>query len=245
MKRFGLVGYPLGHSYSKGFFQKKFKELGLDYSYELFEMEYLNAFSALWLQYDDLIGVNVTVPYKEKVLKYLDKQDNSVIKVGAANVVMRQSGKLIGFNTDYMAFKQSLSNWIGSFDGEALILGSGGASKAVQAALSDLKIPFNQVSRKTTSGDYTYQQLHTNPEIIQRFHLIINTTPVGMYPDNESSPDIPYDQLGENHYLYDLVYNPEKTTFLNNGLKKGSQIKNGMEMLEMQAERSWEIWNNN
>ncbi|GAB4235876.1 MAG: shikimate dehydrogenase [Ekhidna sp.] len=245
MKRFGLIGYPLGHSYSREFFTNKFEELGLeDHVYELFEMEHLNLFPALWLKHVDLVGVNVTVPHKERVLKYLDKQDTSSIKVGAANVIFRQGRKLIGYNTDYMAFRESLTNWV-DFKGEALILGSGGASKAVQAALSDLNIPFNQVSRDVHSGDYTYGQLQTNPEVIERFHLIINTTPLGMHPNIDSKPEIPYDRVGANHYLFDLVYNPEATAFLKAGEERGAKIKNGIEMLELQAERSWDIWNSN
>lgn len=243
MKRFGLIGYPLGHSYSQDFFTKKFQELDLkDHKYELFEMEFLNLFPALWLKYEDLIGANVTVPHKENVLKYLDEQDVSSIKVGAANVILKKGKKLVGYNTDYLAFKESLSNWIGTYEGEALILGSGGASKAVQAAFSDLNIPFNQVSRKTSLGDYTYEQLHINPEIIERFKLIVNTTPLGMHPLVHTWPDIPYDMIGKNHSLYDLVYNPEETVFLKNGRENGAKTKNGLEMLALQAEKSWDIW---
>lgn len=244
MKRFGLVGYPLGHSYSKSFFEDKFKHLGLeDHRYELFEMEYLNEFPALWLTHIDLVGVNVTVPHKEHVIKFLDSQDISSIKVGAVNVVAKKSGKLVGYNTDYISFKESLSNWIGNFRGEALILGSGGSSKAVQAALDELKIDCYQVSRSKRKGDYTYEQLSVQPEILRRFHLIINTTPVGMHPKVEGYPEIPYAELTEKHYLYDLVYNPEETTFMKKGLERGAQVKNGLEMLRLQAERSWDIWN--
>jgi len=244
MKKYGLIGYPVGHSYSQEFFRKKFKKLGLeDHTYDLFEMEFLNEFPALWLRYEELCGVNVTVPHKENVLRYLDKQDSSAIKVGAANVILRKGRKLIGYNTDYMAFRESLKNWIGTYKGEALILGSGGASKAVQAALSDLKIPYNQVSRSLGGGEYTYDQLKVNPEIMERFQLIINTTPLGMHPNDDTSPDIPYDRIKKGSYLYDLIYNPEVTTFLSKGAEQGAETKNGMEMLELQAERSWDIWN--
>lgn len=243
MKKYGLVGYPVEHSYSQDFFQKKFKKLGLkDHSYELFEMEFLNEFPALWLKHNDLKGVNVTVPYKEQVLKYIDKQDASSIKVGAANVIHRKGGKLIGYNTDYMAFRKSLKSWIGAFKGEALILGSGGASKAVQAGLTDLNIPYNQVSRSSKGGDYTYDQLKTNPEVIERFKLIVNTTPLGMYPNIETKPEIPYQRISKGSYLYDLVYNPEETIFMKMGKKYGAKTKNGLEMLELQAENSWDIW---
>ena len=243
MKKYGLIGYPVGHSYSQDFFQKKFKKLGLkDHAYDLFEMEFLNEFPALWLKNPTLQGVNVTVPHKEKVIQYLDKLDTSSIKVGAANVIHKQGGKLVGYNTDYMAFRESLVGWVGSFKGEALILGSGGASKAVQAALSDLNIPYNQVSRTSKGGDYTYDQLKSNPNIISRFKLIINSTPLGMFPNNDSLPDLPYKHLAKGCYLYDLIYNPDQTAFMKQGELHGAKTKNGLEMLELQAEKSWDIW---
>jgi len=244
MKRFGLIGYPLGHSFSKKYFTEKFEKLGLkDHCYEVFEMEFLNVFPALWLKHKDLVGVNVTVPHKEKVLKYLNRQDASSIKVGAANVILRKEGELIGFNTDYLAFKESLRNWITDFQGEALILGSGGASRAVQAALSDFDIPFNTASRVSHSGDYTYKQINTNKEIIERFKLIINTTPLGMHPNEHECPNIPYERLGADHWLYDLIYNPGETRFMRLGISEGAKAKNGLEMLELQAGKSWDIWN--
>jgi len=244
MKRFGLIGFPVGHSFSKKYFSDKFEKQHLkDHVYELFEMEYINEFPSLWIKYSDLIGVNVTVPHKEGVLKYLDWLDSSAIKVGAANVIRQEKGKLIGYNSDYMAFSASLSTWIGKFDGEALVLGTGGSSKAIQAALDELKIPFNVVSRTKQNGDYTYDQLKENPSIVDRFKLIVNTTPLGMHPKIDALPDIPYDQIGKDHFLYDLVYNPEETLFLNEGKVNGAGIKNGLEMLQLQAEKSWEIWN--
>ncbi|WP_425392711.1 shikimate dehydrogenase family protein [Ekhidna sp.] len=244
MKRFGLIGYPVGHSYSQNFFKEKFEKLKLDdHAYDLFEMEFLNEFPALWMRHQDLVGTNVTVPHKENVLKYLDRQDASAIKVGAANVIHRKKGKLIGYNTDYMAFRESLSSWIGKFSGEALILGTGGSSKAVQAGLTDLDIPFNMVSRNANGADYTYEQLKSNPEIIERFELIVNTTPLGMYPNIASSPDLPYHKLKKGSFMFDLIYNPEETEFLKQGKMNGAKTKNGFEMLELQAEKSWDIWN--
>lgn len=243
MKRFGLIGFPLGHSYSREFFQEKFKKLGLkNHTYQLIEMEHLKEFPALWLGNSDLIGVNVTVPHKENVLRFLDRQDISAIKVGAANVVIRENGKLVGYNTDYLSFKESVSEWLGPFKGEALILGSGGSSKAVQAALDELKIDCYQVSRAKTKGDYTYDQLSKQPEILKRFHLIVNTTPLGMYPNPDNCPDIPYQQLTKKHFLFDLVYNPEETLFMKKGMENGASVKNGLEMLRLQAEKSWDIW---
>ncbi|MEO1256178.1 MAG: shikimate dehydrogenase, partial [Bacteroidota bacterium] len=202
----------------------------------------LNEFPALWLRHHDLQGVNVTVPHKEKVLQYLDRQDSSAIKVGAANVVNKEKGKLVGYNTDYMAFKQSLRKWIGKFNGEALILGSGGAAKAIQAGLTDLGIPHNQVSRDSNKGEYTYEQLKNYPDIITRFRLIVNTTPLGMHPDVDTFPDIPYSEITKECFAYDLVYNPAETVFLKKIRSKGAKTKNGLEMLKLQAEKSWDIW---
>ena len=154
MTRFGLVGYPLGHSYSKGFFGEKFKKLGLnDHVYDVFELESITELPKLWTKHDDLSGVNVTVPYKEKVLQFLDELDESASKVGAANVIHKKNGRLIGYNSDYMAFRESLTKWLGSYDGKALVLGTGGASKAVQACLTDLHISFAQLSRSSAPGN--------------------------------------------------------------------------------------------
>ena len=243
MKRFGLIGFPVGHSFSKKYFSEKFSKLHLkNHKYELFEMEYINEFPSLWMKYPDLIGTNVTVPHKEAVLKYLDRLDSSAIKVGASNVIKRENGKLVGYNSDLMGFRHSLQNWIGDFEGEALVLGTGGSSKAIQAGLDELEIPFNVVSRSIRNGDYTYDQLNENKSIVERFHLIINTTPLGMHPNIDSLPNIPYERIGSQHYLYDLIYNPDETLFLNEGKVNGAKIKNGLEMLEMQAEKSWEIW---
>jgi len=215
MKRFGLIGFPVGHSFSKKFFSEKFQKLGLqDHVYELFEMELLNELPSLWMRYPDLLGLNVTVPHKEGVLKYLDRLDTSAIKVGAANVIKKEKGKLVGYNTDYMGFRESIKNWIGKYDGESLVLGTGGSSKAIQAALDELGIPFNVVSRSPRNGDYTYDQLHENKSILDRFHLIVNTTPLGMHPNIDSLPDLPYGQIGKNHCLYDLIYNPDETCLL-------------------------------
>lgn len=216
-----------------------------DHRYDFFEMEFLNEFPAIWLKNRDLVGVNVTVPHKENVLRFLDRKDLSAIKVGAVNVVHRSSKELVGYNTDYLAFKESLLGWLpsGFKNIEALILGSGGASKAVQAALSDLGIEYSLVSRTKKTGDYSYQEINDRIEVIERFKLIINTTPLGMHPHVEQLPELPYMLLGKGHYLYDLIYNPEETAFLRVARKRGAKVKNGLEMLELQAEKSWVIWN--
>lgn len=244
MKRFGLIGYPLGHSFSKRYFTEKFTKLGLlDHAYELFEIGNIQLFEGLWQEHEDLVGLNVTVPYKEKVLKYVDHLDPSVIKVGAANVIKKTHNALTAYNTDYMAFYQSLTQWLPALQGEALVLGSGGASKAVKAALDDLQIPHRTVSRSLKSGDYTYEQLHEDQKMMSRYTLIINTTPLGTYPAVTECPAIPYAQLGPAHALYDLVYNPAETTCMRLARENGAQVKNGSEMLRLQAEKSWEIWN--
>lgn len=244
MKRFGLIGFPVAHSFSKKYFTEKFNKLRLkDHVYELYEMEFLNEFPSLWMRYPDLVGINVTVPHKEGVIKYLDRLDASAIKVGAANVIKKENNKLVGYNSDYMAFRQSLKKWIGNYQGEALILGTGGSSKAIQAGLDELKIPFNVVSRSTRNGDYTYEELKENTGIIRRFQLIVNTTPLGMHPNIDTMADLPYGGIGKNHFLFDLIYNPDETLFLHEGKTNGARIKNGYEMLELQAEKSWEIWN--
>ncbi len=243
MKQFGLIGYPISHSYSQDFFQKKFKKLGLkDHKYHFFEMEFLNEFRILWEKNKDLKGVNITIPHKEEILKYLDKQDASVIKVGSSNVVCKKNGQLIGYNTDYIAFKESLSRWIGVFKGTALVMGFGGVAKAVRVGLTDLGISYIQVSRKSQKGNYTYEQLKNCPEIISQVQLFINTTPLGMYPAVETFPDIPFKYIKKGSFMYDLIYNPKETLFLKKGEAQGAIIKNGQEMLELQAEESWNIW---
>ncbi len=242
MEKFGLVGYPLGHSYSKKFFTEKFEKLGLtNHKYDLFEMEYLRDFQALWNNHE-IHGVNVTVPHKEHVIGFLDLLDSSAQKVGAVNVVKREHGKLKGYNTDYLSFKETLQNWLPSKNLTALVLGSGGSSKAVQVALDELDIEYEVVSRKKTSGDLTYLDLKKDPSIISSSKLLINTTPLGTYPEVEGKVDIPYDQLTSEHFLYDLVYNPEETAYMTEGKSRGSSVKNGLEMLQLQAEKSWEIW---
>ena len=242
MEKFGLIGYPLGHSYSKKFFTEKFQKLGLtNHKYDLFEMEYLKEFPAMW-QNHDLHGVNVTIPHKEHVMGFLDLLDSSAQKVGAVNLVKREQGKLKGYNTDYLSFKETLDGWLPHRDVSALVLGSGGASKAVQVALDELDIDFEVVSRKKTSGDYTYLKLKNEPEIVGGNQLIINATPLGTYPEVDGRPNIPYDQLTDKHFLYDLVYNPEETVFMRLGKERGATVKNGIEMLHLQADKSWDIW---
>ena len=244
MKQFGLIGYPLGHSFSKKYFTEKFEALNLhDHSYELFEIDNINKFEGLWKTQPDLVGVNVTVPYKEKVQPFLDDFDESAERVGAVNVVFKRDSKLTGYNTDYYGFKSSVENWIGSFSGKALVLGTGGSSRAVRAALQSLNIDVTLVSRQSSRATCTYSELYEKPELLQAHQLVVNTSPAGMYPHIDDCPDIPYERLTSDHFLFDLVYNPEETKFMREGARQGAKTKNGLEMLHLQAEKSWEIWN--
>ena len=246
MKRYGLIGYPLGHSFSQEYFSKKFKELNISHShrYEVFELKSIGGFTQIWDRYPDLEGVNVTIPYKIEVMSFLDKIDVSAASAKAVNVVKRKGDKLIGFNSDVFGFKESLKNWLMGVKLEALIFGSGGSSLAVQAGLRALNIPFKIVSREIKKGDFTYSQLGQDPSIINRYHLLINATPKGMFPNIEEGPPISYKNIGHNHYCFDLIYNPEKTFFIRQGRLHNARTKNGLEMLKLQAEKSWEIWNN-
>ncbi len=246
MKRYGLVGYPLGHSFSKIYFEKKFVKLGLagTHRYNLFEIEYLKDFPAIWERYPDLLGVNVTIPHKLNIKSFLDQLDSSVHKVDAVNVVKKKGDKLIGYNSDAFGFRKSLTNWLGDdIKQTALIFGSGGSSLAVQSALTDLDVEFEVVSRFQDSGDMLYTKLIKDESIMERHKLLINTTPIGMYPEVNDGPPIPYEQITKEHYLYDLIYNPKETFFMKEGIQKGAQVKNGLEMLLLQAEKSWRIWN--
>jgi shikimate dehydrogenase len=240
MKQFGLIGKPLTHSFSASYFTEKFRSEGIhDCRYDKFELDSIEDFDAL-ITDKNPVGLNVTIPYKEAVIPLLHRLDSSAEKVGAVNVIKRVDQELIGYNSDYYGFRQSLETWLPHLDLEALVLGSGGASKAVIAALRDLQIPYKLISRGS-SGDLTYQTLEKS--VAASHHLWINTTPLGMRPNVQSAPDLPYDVLGPDHFLYDLVYNPETTQFMKYGKSRHSKTKNGLEMLYLQAERSWQIWN--
>lgn len=246
MPLYGLVGYPLSHSFSKKYFSEKFAREGLTgCRYELFELPDPTGFPALWADHPDLVGLNVTIPHKQAFFSYLDSLDESAEKVGAVNVVRRQpDGTLRGFNSDVYGFRKSLEDWEAfrsNCPERALILGYGGAAKAVEAALRDLGIAYQIVSRDPAKGDLTYADLTAN--VLRTHHLLVNTTPLGTYPNVDARPDLPYDLLTDGHLLYDLVYNPAETTFMRLGAARGAATHNGYRMLELQAERSWEIWN--
>lgn len=241
MKQFGLIGNPLGHSFSKVYFEEKFRKLKLDCTYGLYQLTNINEFPQLWEDNPGLVGVNVTIPYKQSVISYLDELSNEAHKIGAVNVIKRFKSGLKGFNSDYFGFKRSLENWLPNTHLSALVLGTGGASKAVQVALQDLGITYRSVSREKSKASFTYDQI--DGKMISEYRLIINTTPLGMSPEMETKPDLPYSFLTSNHYLYDLVYNPENTSFMQEGERRGSKVKNGYEMWLLQAEKSWGIWN--
>jgi shikimate dehydrogenase len=245
-KVFGLIGATVSHSFSKSYFDEKFFRDGLrDYRYELFQLANIGEIESLIKDTRGLSGLNVTIPYKEQVIKFLDEVDPVAKKIGAVNVIRFKDGKRKGFNTDSDAFLETVEKWLPkdkTFN--ALILGTGGSSKAVQVALIKLKINFQIVSREKTKGNLTYEDIEKNPDIVAKANLIINTTPLGMSPNTETMAPIDYELLGNDHYVYDLIYNPARTMFLQKAEMRGATIKNGLEMLHVQAEKSWMIWNN-
>lgn len=243
-KVYGLIGNPLSHSFSKKYFDAKFLKEGLaDHDYNLFEISSINYLRVILDNNPGLAGLNVTIPYKESVIPFLDKLEESAKLVGAVNVIKIENGSLTGYNSDFYGFESSLLNWLPQniIGLSALILGSGGGSKAVQAVLKANEIPFKVVSRNKTLDAYTYNELKTN-SLITNNHLLINTTPIGMAPKIEACPDIPYEQLNKHHHVFDLIYNPSQSLFLEKALAKKASVKNGLEMLQLQAEKSWEIW---
>ncbi|MGV3558468.1 shikimate dehydrogenase family protein [Larkinella arboricola] len=249
MHRYGLIGYPLTHSFSQKYFTEKFEKEGIpDSRYDLFELPDLTAFPQLIASTPDLVGLNVTIPHKQAIIPFLDELDPaSAGRIGAVNTIrILRDGRKIGYNTDYYGFRLSLEQWLQSLDLlpaslQALVLGNGGAAKAVIAALGDLQIRYRLVSRQQTAEALSYESI--SPEVLDEYRLIINTSPVGTYPKVEASPAIPYGMLTRGHLLYDLVYNPAETRFLQQGCEHGAATHNGLPMLYLQAEKAWEIWN--
>jgi shikimate dehydrogenase len=245
-KIFGLIGQTVSHSFSKSYFDEKFFREGLrDHHYELFPLNDIQEIENLIENTKGLSGLNVTIPYKEKVMDFLDEVDPAAKKIGAVNVIKFQNGKRKGFNTDMDAFHETIEKWLPKDKKfHALILGTGGSSKSVQEALLKLKIPFKLVSREASRGNYTYNDLEKKPKLIKDSNLIINTTPLGMHPNTKTMPPIDYEHLTADHFVYDLIYNPARTMFLQKAEMRGATAKNGLEMLHVQAEKSWTIWNN-
>lgn len=248
MDTYGLIGFPLKHSFSAQFFAEKFQREEIDAEYLNFEIEDIQEIRQIILFNQKLRGLNVTIPYKEQVIPFLDEISPEAQRIGAVNVIKveRKPGdmyyyKLTGYNTDYTGFRQSLTPLIDpASHRKALILGTGGASKAVAQALTDLKIEWKYVSRTPGDDRFTYRDL--SPTVIGEYTLIVNASPVGTFPTIGYCPDIPYTLLSPRHLLYDLIYNPEETLFLQKGKAQGATIKNGREMLELQALAAWEIW---
>lgn len=245
MRTFGLLGRSLAHSFSQTYFSQKFDRLGLtDCRYELFELTEASELPQLLARQPGLAGLNVTIPYKEKIWPYLTRVAPSAALVGAVNVIeFAADGSLVGHNTDYLGFRESLRKFypVAAVNRRALVLGTGGAAKAVAVALRELNIPHWFVSRDVLGTGLTYDEL--TPELLAAHSLIINTTPLGTYPATAECPPLPYAALTPAHYLFDLIYNPRETLFLQRGYEAGAHTHNGFEMLELQAEAAWAIWN--
>ncbi len=242
MSKFGLIGKNIDYSFSKAHFTTKFISEKLPYSYENFDIKDISQFPEILKQNTNILGLNVTIPYKEQIIPFLDGLSRTASKIGAVNTIkFHPSGKSEGFNTDYYGFKKSLEAYLKPHHKKALILGTGGASKAIAYALKKLNIRFEYVSRSANpKAKYLYNDL--TEEIIKNHQVIINCTPIGTHPNINECPDIPYDGITKEHLLYDLIYNPIQTKFLMCGELLGATICNGSKMLEYQAEKAWEIW---
>mgnify|MGYP001039288608 CR=1 FL=1 len=245
MQKYGLIGFPLGHSFSKNYFNQKFEAEKINAQYINFEIPTIKDFKQVLKDNPELNGLNVTIPYKEQIIPYLDELDDDAKKIGAVNVIKFTKGlfgktKLKGYNSDIIGFKQSIEPLLKETHHKALILGTGGASKAVFQGLKQLGIGATLVSRKTKEYCITYEEI--TPKIMEHYTVIVNTTPLGMFPNINACPNIPYELLTPQHLLYDLLYNPDETLFMKKGKEQGAVVKNGLEMLLLQAFAAWEIW---
>ncbi|WP_405207630.1 shikimate dehydrogenase family protein [Aquimarina sp. LLG6339-5] len=241
MNTYGLLGRDIGYSFSRNYFSNKFTNENLNCSYQNFDIKTIDDLRTI-IQDSNIKGMNVTIPYKEEVIPFLDSLDPTAKEIGAVNVIkFNKNGKLTGYNSDYYGFTESLKPLLNEKIKKALILGTGGASKAIAFALNKLNIKHNFVSRNPDFKELSYNDL--DEDIIRDFKLIINCTPLGTHPNVESHPNIPFEYLSEHHVLYDLIYNPEETTFMKKGKEYGAKTSNGLHMLILQAEKSWEIWN--
>ena len=250
MRQFGLIGYPLSHSFSQKFFTEKFlQENIVNAKYDNFPIPSIESFAGLWKENPNLEGLNVTIPYKKEVIPFLQHSSAVVQEINACNCIRKFNNELYGYNTDVIGFEKSLLPFLKPHHTQALILGTGGASAAVQWVLQKLNIQFQLVSRNTNTieantemkASLSYDQLAAS--VIESHTLIINTSPLGMYPNTNEAPPIAYEGITAQHHLYDLVYNPIETLFMKNGLAKGATVQNGLAMLHIQAEESWAIWN--
>lgn len=242
MKLFGLIGYPLSHSFSKKYFTQKFTEEAItDCLFELFPLEEITEFPPLIQAHDNLRGLAVTIPYKEKVIPFLSALDDEAKAIGAVNCICVYGSTLKGYNTDVRGFEKSFVPLLKKNHRRALVLGTGGASKAIQFVLKKLGIEYLLVSRQRSEHTICYEDL--DEKYLQTYPVIINCTPVGMVPNEQYAPAIPYEYIGAHNYLYDLIYKPAETKFLQEGKRRGAVVKNGYEMLIIQAEENWRLWN--
>ena len=242
MRQFGLIGFPLSHSFSKGYFANHFlKENILDAHYENYPIESIDLFLDLWKNNPSLKGLNVTIPYKKLVIPFLQHSSSVVASIQACNCIKLHQGALYGYNTDVLGFEQSLLPYLQPHHQNALIFGTGGAAAAVEWVLKKLGIAYQFVSRTASENCVSYESL--TPALIATHTLLIHTSPVGTFPNVNEAPSLPYEAITSKHHLYDLVYNPAVTKFLEKGAAQGATTQNGLEMLHLQAEASWEIWN--
>ena len=245
MDKYGLIGYPLGHSFSKNYFNEKFENENIDAEYINFEIPTIDALPEVLATNPELRGLNVTIPYKEKVISFLDAVSPEARAIGAINVIkVEHKGNetiLKGYNSDVIGFTKSIAPLLKRHNKKAVILGTGGASKAIDYGLKSLGLETVKVSRYERPGTIQYSKI--TPEIIQEYNVIVNCTPCGMYPNIEECPELPYEAMTEKNILYDLIYNPDQTKFMKLGAKQGATVKNGLEMLLLQAFASWEFWN--
>ena len=240
MDKYGLIGFPLGHSFSRGFFTEKFAREGIDAEYVNFEIPDASMLLDVIRDNPELRGLNVTLPHKQAVIPLLDELSDEAKEIGAVNVIRVRDGKLKGFNSDIIGFTESIKPLLQPWHKKALVLGTGGASKAICVGLKRLGIEWTYVSRTPREGMLTYSDL--TAEVMQQYMVIVNCSPVGMFPKTGEAPNIPYELLTPKHLLYDLVYNPEETLFMQKGRAQDTIVKNGLEMLHLQAIASWEFW---
>lgn len=245
MDKYGLIGYPLGHSFSVSFFNEKFANEKINARYINFEIPQIEDLPEILASNPELKGLNVTIPYKQKVISYLDELSSEARSIGAVNVIrVTHKGKgiiLKGFNSDVIGFTRSIEPMLESIHKKALILGTGGASRAIEYGLKSLGLETLFVSRNKKEGCITYEEV--TPQIVKDYNVIVNCTPLGMYPKSDTCPQLPYEAMDSHTILYDLIYNPDETLFLKKGAEHGASTKNGLEMLLLQAFASWEFWN--
>lgn len=241
MDKYGIIGYPLGHSFSRAFFTEKFQREHIDAEYVNFEIPSADMLPGIVQANPNLRGLNVTLPHKEAVIPMLDELSDEAKEIGAVNVIRVRDGRLKGFNSDIIGFMDSIKPLLKPWHQHALVLGTGGASRAIRVGLQRLGIEWTYVSRTPAPGRLTYTDL--TPGLMEHYQVIVNCSPVGMFPHVDACPDIPYQLLTDRHLLYDLVYNPQETLFLKRGAEHGAAVKNGLEMLHLQALASWRFWN--